>query len=107
VDDVLDFTGDQTSVGKPVGSDLLNGLVTLPGIYYAEAHPEDSDVQSLPQGGWTNVENMEHLVASIRKSGAIESAMHEAERYVEEALQRLKAFPEDLSGSPWKNYPAI
>ncbi len=36
VDDILDFTGEQSAVGKPLGSDLLNGLVTLPAIYYAE-----------------------------------------------------------------------
>jgi geranylgeranyl pyrophosphate synthase len=93
VDDILDFSGDQASVGKPVGSDLLNGLVTLPGIYYAEAHPEDPDVQSLPQGGWTNAENMERLVANIRKSGAIEQSLREAEKFVEHALLRLEPFP--------------
>ena len=40
MDDVLDFTGEQATVGKPVGSDLLNGLVTLPAIYYVESHPD-------------------------------------------------------------------
>jgi geranylgeranyl pyrophosphate synthase len=55
VDDILDFNGEQTAVGKPLGSDLLNGLVTLPAIYYAESNPEDIDILSLPQGGWTNV----------------------------------------------------
>jgi len=33
VDDVLDFTGEQTTVGKPVGSDLRQGLITLPALY--------------------------------------------------------------------------
>ena len=36
MDDVLDFSGEQATMGKPVGSDLLQGLVTLPAIYYAE-----------------------------------------------------------------------
>jgi len=93
VDDILDFTGEQSAVGKPVGSDLLNGLVTLPAIYYAEAHPADPDVLSLPQGGWTNAENMERLVAKIRKSGAIEKSMQEAEEFAERALASLEPFP--------------
>jgi geranylgeranyl pyrophosphate synthase len=38
VDDVLDFTGEQATVGKPVASDLRQGLVTLPAIYYVESH---------------------------------------------------------------------
>jgi geranylgeranyl pyrophosphate synthase len=92
VDDILDFNGEQAAVGKPIGSDLLNGLVTLPAIYYAETYPDDPDILSLPQGGWTHVENMERLVANIRKSSAIEQSMHEAEKFVAHALERLEIF---------------
>ena len=89
VDDILDFTGDQATVGKPLGSDLLNGLVTLPAIYYAEGNPEDEDVLSLPNGGWTNNENMTRLVDNIRASNATQKAMLEAEQHVDRALARL------------------
>ncbi len=89
VDDILDFVGDQSAVGKPLGSDLLNGLVTLPAIYYAEANPNDPDVQSLPNGGWTNSENMTRLVDNIRATDAAKRAMHEAEQHVERALACL------------------
>ncbi len=91
VDDILDFTGDQSAVGKPLGSDLLNGLVTLPAIYYAEANPDDADVASLPNGGWTNTENMTRLVDNIRASDASKKAMLEAEQHIERALTRLEA----------------
>ncbi len=92
VDDILDFTGEQATVGKPVGSDLLNGLVTLPAIYYAEAHPEDEDVRSLAEGGWGNQERMARLVESIRRTDAVKKAMDEAVRHVERALQTLEGF---------------
>ncbi|MBK8782052.1 MAG: polyprenyl synthetase family protein [Anaerolineales bacterium] len=91
VDDILDFTGDQSAVGKPLGSDLLNGLVTLPAIYYAEANPDDVDVVSLPNGGWTNNDNMTRLVDNIRASDASKKAMLEAEQHVERALSRLES----------------
>ncbi|MFN8413735.1 MAG: polyprenyl synthetase family protein [Anaerolineales bacterium] len=90
VDDILDFTGDQASVGKPLGSDLHNGLVTLPAIYYAEANPNDPDVLSLPNGGWTNNDNMTRLVDNIRASGFTKQAMTEAEQHIDRALTRLE-----------------
>jgi len=90
VDDILDFNGDQAAVGKPVGSDLLNGLVTLPAIYYAESHPNDADVLSLPSGGWTHAENMTRLIEHIRQSDAIERSMQEANQFVDRALARLE-----------------
>jgi len=91
VDDILDFNGEQTTVGKPLGSDLLNGLITLPAIYYAESNPKDLDVLSLPHGGWTNPENMARLINNIRQSNAIEKSMREAEAHVERALAYLES----------------
>lgn len=92
VDDILDFSGDQNAVGKPLGSDLLNGLVTLPAIYFAEINPDDLDVISLPQGGWTNNENMSRLVEKIRSSSCTKKAMVEAEQHVDRALACLESF---------------
>lgn len=89
VDDVLDFSGDQVSVGKPLGSDLHNGLVTLPAIYYAEANPHDPDILALPNGGWTNHEHMLRLVENIRQSGFAQQAMQEAEAHIDRALSQL------------------
>jgi geranylgeranyl pyrophosphate synthase len=89
VDDVLDFTGEQSAVGKPLGSDLLNGLVTLPAIFYAEAHPDDPDVLSLPQGGWTNSDNMARLIEKIRSSRSVSQSLDEASGLVESAIEHL------------------
>ena len=86
VDDILDFTGDQASVGRPLGSDLHNGLATLPSIYCAEANPNDPDILSLPNGGWTNNDNMTRLVDHIRASDATKKAMLEAEQHIDRAL---------------------
>ena len=93
VDDILDFTGDQSTVGKPIGSDLLNGLVTLPAIYYAEEHPDNEDVLSLPDGGWKDTERVQRLVDGIRKNAAIEKAMNEARQAVSRALNALEDAP--------------
>ena len=93
VDDILDFTGEQSAVGKPIGSDLLNGLVTLPAIYYAEAYPHNEDIVSLPEGGWKDTERVQRLVDNIRQSAAIQQAMDEARQAVSRALHSLSAAP--------------
>lgn len=93
VDDILDFTGDQSTVGKPIGSDLLNGLVTLPAIYFAEANPDDEDVLSLPEGGWKDTERVQRLVDSIRQSAATQHSMDEARQAISRALQALSRAP--------------
>jgi len=93
VDDILDFTGDQAAVGKPVGSDLLQGLITLPALYYIEANPNDENVKSLLNGHYHNSKEMAVLVESIRNSDAIPCALDEAKKYASRALQSLNGQP--------------
>jgi len=93
VDDILDFAGEQSAVGKPIGSDLLNGLITLPAIYFAESNPRDKDILSLPEGGWKDTERVQRLVDSIRQSRAIRQSMDEARQAVNRALKALSDAP--------------
>lgn len=92
MDDILDYNGEQLKIGKPIGSDLLNGLVTLPAIYYAESHPDNPEVRSLIDGGWGNREKMESLVKTISESNAIRYAMDEAKEHVGKALDSIKGY---------------
>lgn len=93
VDDILDFTGDQSTVGKPIGSDLLNGLVTLPAIYFAEANRYDDDIMSLPEGGWKDTARVQRLVDAIRQSRAVKQSLEEARNAVSRALTALEIAP--------------
>ena len=93
MDDILDFTGDPSATGKPIGSDLMNGLVTLPAIYYAEANSSDRDVISLPNGGWKDTKRVQRLVDTIKQSKAIEQAMEEAHQAICRALSALEEAP--------------
>ena len=94
VDDILDFNGEQAEVGKPVGSDLLQGLITLPTLHYIEDHPDDPNIRPLLEGNYSvGQKQMNRLVQSIRKSDAISRSMNEAEKYVAEALRALADMP--------------
>lgn len=93
VDDILDFTGDQATVGKPVGSDLRQGIVTLPVILFTEMNPNDPHARMLREGNCLNDEQVDSIIATIRKSGAIRAAHQEAVACVERGLTELRTMP--------------
>ncbi len=45
VDDILDFTSTPEKLGKPVGSDLRQGTLTLPAMLVLERYPDDNPVR--------------------------------------------------------------
>jgi len=93
VDDVLDFTAEQDTLGKPVAGDLRQGLVTLPALHYLGLHPDDPAMKQILDGRMLSDEHMDRLVMSIRQSGAIETALAEAREFVDCALEILDHFP--------------
>lgn len=96
VDDVLDFTGDEGTVGKPVAGDLRQGLITLPTICYAEVYLDDPDTEFLKLGGQPSGVVIDRLIKSIRNSQAIDLAMEEARGYVRRGLEALEGAPEGV-----------
>lgn len=98
VDDILDFTGEQANVGKPVGSDLRNGLITLPTICYIESHVSDAEIECALRGECDQA-TYSHMVTRIRESDAIDCALCEAVELVNSAKRSLALFPE----SPYRD----
>ncbi len=100
VDDVLDYSGDQSVVGKPVGGDLRQGLITLPMLYYIKDHKKDEDLYNLLNGKCIEDEAaIQRLINAINSSSAIEQSLQEAEQFAQKALIKLHTLPE----SPEKN----
>ena len=94
IDDVLDYTGDESLLGKPVGGDLRQGIVTLPFFYFLEAQPEPEKVIArLEPGGDRYGEASADIVAQVRASGAIQSALAEARSFAEQAKAALVPLP--------------
>ena len=48
VDDILDFTGDDSILGKPSGSDLHQGTLTLPFFYFVQLQPDPQALFAAP-----------------------------------------------------------
>lgn len=93
VDDVLDFAGDENRMGKPVGSDLQQGVLTLPTLFYLQSNPDDPALSSV-MGGQDNGQLVEKVISAIKRSDAIERSLAEARKYSREAQQALEGLPE-------------
>jgi len=90
VDDVLDFTGDEKELGKPVGSDLRQGVVTLPTIYFLEANPGEELITRALRG---QDDGVQAVIEMIKESGAIESSMNEAKEFITRGRDALSILP--------------
>lgn len=88
-DDILDFTADQTHLGKPVGSDLRQGTFTLPVFYFIEQNGQGMQAAALIRT------NVDELIRAIRQSPAIDASKAEARQFARLAQDALKLFPDN------------
>ena len=94
VDDVLDFEGDEAELGKPAGSDLLQGTLTLPALLYMERHPKNNPIQKL----FENDHGGEHLaeaLEAVAASGVLDESYAVARDFRDRAVAALDPLPDN------------
>jgi octaprenyl-diphosphate synthase len=96
VDDLLDFTGDAETVGKPIGSDLREGKVTLP-LIHTLRHAKDGRpgeiVREAIATRTVTPEAWQELQAYLKQHLSIDYAFRRAEEFADRAKKPLYAFP--------------
>lgn len=92
IDDILDFTSTDEELGKPAGSDFIQGNITLP-ILCARKDPEIYAMLKANLNRDLSNEERLMVVRTIRNSSAIEEAKAMSERYLEKALRELSFLP--------------
>ncbi|HLI90807.1 MAG TPA: polyprenyl synthetase family protein [Ktedonobacteraceae bacterium] len=95
IDDILDYTQDQSTIGKPAGNDLRQGMVTLPLIYALQAPGQNGHyqrVQSVLNGTLRDEEDIQPVIDWVTNNG-IKNALADADRYARRAREALHCFP--------------
>ncbi|WP_142504318.1 polyprenyl synthetase family protein [Melghirimyces algeriensis] len=94
-DDVLDLTGDEMTLGKPAGSDLRQGNVTLPVIYILKKGREEDRkriIRYLHSEGRSG--SLPEILQQVRHSEGILCAHQLADQYLNKGLRMLEGLPE-------------
>ena len=96
VDDLLDFTGDAGAVGKPIGSDLREGKVTLPLIHLQQHSSGGAGrqiVRDIISSRSVTEEQWHDLLRCLKEHASIDYAYRRAVDFAERAKKPLYAFP--------------
>lgn len=91
-DDILDFTATEKQLGKPAGSDLKQGNITLPVFYAMKKVPElKNKIHSYYQSG--DESEFNEIIQTIKNSGSIQQASRAAQSYLSDALLAAEGLP--------------
>jgi len=96
VDDILDYTGNERELGKPVCADLREGRVTLPLIHaLAQAAPADREhLAAIAQD--LTPESVPELRSLLDRYGSLDHTRGVARSYTLKAQENLETFPASL-----------
>ena len=105
MDDILDFVGSDATLGKPVGSDLRQGTLTLPFLYYLRDLPQPEQLvarllqaRERAEAGDSRIlsATVQEIVQAVRASGAVEAARQEALGFLDRAVHNLASFNDSI-----------
>lgn len=93
IDDILDIIGDERKMGKPVGSDLLSGVITLPSLLVIEREGTNSSLKQIfAHKG--NSASFQQFLAKMQRHEIIKECYSIARDFCIKAQQSLDVLPE-------------
>ena len=95
VDDAIDYTSDEATMGKVLGDDFRGGKMTLP-LILAHARGSSDDRyfwKAAVSGDRVSDDDLAHAVTLLRSSGAIADTLERARHYGRRAIDALAMFP--------------
>jgi octaprenyl-diphosphate synthase len=97
VDDILDFVGTEEEMGKPIGSDLAQGTLTLPAMLLLEKYPEDNPVKDLFRNPNMSEDDkrvkVRRAIGMVESSSIVKQCYEVASEYCDKACRDLEKLP--------------
>ena len=100
VDDMLDIQGSPEELGKPVGTDLSHGILTLPTIMLLERYPKDNPIRALfqqraePPHPWDGNGMVQQALDMIHNSSIMSDCYGIIRDYCRQATESLEILPQ-------------
>ena len=97
-DDILDYEGSLSTIGKPIGGDIKEKKITLPLIYSMNQVSKDeaARIKKILKNE-KNKDDIKTIIEFVRKHNGINYALETAAKYSEIAKEKLKIFPDSQS----------
>jgi len=95
IDDLLDFTGDEKTLGKPILCDLSEGRITLPLIYTLNNDGRENKkrvIELLKQKN-QDKESLEEILKIVKSNGALDYTHKKAEEFSHKSREIISQFP--------------
>ncbi len=93
VDDILDFTATAPTLGKPIGSDLRAGILTLPVLHALTTSPRAATLREIVESRAVGDAEAQEASAIVRENGSLQYAYQTAHNFIQKAKDHLAQLP--------------
>jgi len=107
IDDLLDYTGDENTMGKPVLSDLREGRITLPLIYTLQNDRKEKQSRILDLLKKKKLDNssLEEILYTVQSNGALDYTYRKAEEFSVHSKELLQQLPPSVHRDALSLFP--
>jgi octaprenyl-diphosphate synthase len=107
IDDLLDYTGDENTMGKPVLSDLREGRITLPLIYTLQNDGKENRarIMDLLKKKELDQTSLEEILRTVQSNGALDYTFRKAEKFSSQSKELLQQLPPSIQRDALSLFP--